>query len=223
MKKMKKHAPNKRTYATDYIGQRFGRLTIIDIFYEKNKHSKNVSFAKTKCDCGTESTKRFNALSKGSTKSCGCYNLECLSKNKLMHGLSHSRTYRIWRHMRNRCHLKSHPRYKEWGGKGITVCDEWRHSFENFFKDMGEAKGSLSIDRIDNQKGYFKENCRWATIGQQARNKSKKDDWGILFRGTYCVRFSIEKKKYYFRGFDNFEDAKIFRDIKYKEISSQYD
>ena len=123
--------------------------------------------------------------------------------------------------MRNRCHLKTHPRYNEWGGRGITVCDRWRYSFENFWEDMGEAKGSLSIDRIDNQKGYSKENCRWATIEQQAQNKTKAMDWGILKRKTYGFRFMINKNSYYSMGFHSIEEAIQARDKLYAEAQSQ--
>jgi hypothetical protein len=75
--------------------------------------------------------------------------------------------------MKARCLRETHKRYNEWGGRGITLCDEWM-KFENFLKDMGEPPQNTSIDRIDNDKGYYKENCRWATNIQQARNKSNK-------------------------------------------------
>lgn len=212
MKKIKE----KRIFATDHIGKRFGKLVIKSVFYEKNNHNKNEAFAVVDCDCGSQTIKRFNQISTGKTKSCGCYRREL--KPQLTHGLSKSRTYRIWRHMINRCHLKSHPRYKEWGGRGITVCDSWLNSFENFYADMGEAVGNLSIDRIDNDKGYYKENCRWATIEQQAQNKRRHENWGIYKRKDYNIRFQINKIKYVYRNFETYKEAIEFRDRKYAEL-----
>jgi hypothetical protein len=202
------------------IGQKFGRLLIVGISRVENESNRKVTYALCACDCSNMTKKLMHSLTRGTTRSCGCYNLECLTKNKSTHGLSKSRTYRIWRHMRNRCHLKTHPRYDEWGGRGIKVCDEWRYSFENFYRDMGEATGKLSIDRIDNNKGYYKENCRWATIEQQAQNKIKKYKyWGISDRGNYLiVRFALNKKNYSWKVFMSMDEACQFRDLKYQEI-----
>ena len=88
------------------------------------------------------------------------------------HGLRYVPEYDSWCNMKGRCHNKKHPRYAEWGGKGVTVCDEWLHDFKRFYEDMGpRPTPSHSIDRIDGKKGYSKENCRWATKKEQSENR----------------------------------------------------
>ena len=88
------------------------------------------------------------------------------------HGLRYVPEYNSWCNMKGRCHNKKHPRYKEWGGKGITVCDEWLYDFERFYSDMGPRPSpSHSLDRIDGSMGYSKENCRWATKKEQSENR----------------------------------------------------
>lgn len=86
------------------------------------------------------------------------------------HGMSKTRTYIIWQHMKARCLRKTHPRYADWGGRGIKICEHWM-VFENFYADMGEAKPGMTIDRIDNNGNYEPLNCKWSTIGEQNKNK----------------------------------------------------
>lgn len=86
------------------------------------------------------------------------------------HGKYRTKVYYTWANMLDRCNNKHNPGYRWYGGRGITVCEEWR-VFINFYKDMGDAPKGLTLDRLDSNKGYYKENCRWATIKQQARNK----------------------------------------------------
>jgi predicted XRE-type DNA-binding protein len=88
------------------------------------------------------------------------------------HGYENSITYKSWDSMKQRCLNPNHERYKDYGSKGIIICERWKNSFENFLEDMGERPEGTTIDRIDNSDGYYKENCRWATFKQQARNKS---------------------------------------------------
>jgi hypothetical protein len=124
----------------------------------------------------------------GHTKSCGCLLSETsrLPKN-ITHGKSYSSIYSRWRGMINRCTNPNNRKYPLYGGRGITVCDEWM-TFENFYRDMGDPERGTSIDRIDNNKGYFKENCRWATIVEQNTNR----------RGTLFNKDSVRyiRKKY---------------------------
>jgi hypothetical protein len=101
------------------------------------------------------------------------------------HGMSYSRPYGIWRSMKERCLNKNSPAWRHYGGRGITVCDRWME-FENFYADMGDPPAGMELDRIDNDGPYTKENCRWATIKQQGRNR--RTNRMITFRGeTKCV------------------------------------
>lgn len=128
-----------------------------------------------RCDCGKETTVRGSDLRSGGRKSCGCLLLESRRfRRARTHGEARdkkeSREYIIWCGMKQRCQSPNSPRFADYGGRGITVCDEWRESFPNFLRDMGRSNG-LSLDRIDNDKGYSPENCRWATTKQQNNNR----------------------------------------------------
>ena len=142
-----------------------------------------------KCDCGTERMIVSSTLRSGRSKSCGCWGstVRALTHGQARKG-NKSGTYNSWAHMISRCYNKNNKVYRWYGARGITVCDKWKNSFEEFFKDMGvkPAKGhAMSIDRIDNDKGYFPENCRWATPIQQANNTSRS-------RRNKCVSLDIQ-------------------------------
>ena len=160
----------------DITGQRFGRLVAL-----KKTQCGHVSQdgkrmrAKwlCKCDCGNDVEVLSESLRSGHTKSCGCfYRDNVLSVNKT-HGMTKTRIYRVWSSMKARCTNKNQISYKIYGGSGITVCDRWMNSFEDFFEDMHEGyRDDLTLDRIDYTKGYSPDNCRWATPEQQANNRS---------------------------------------------------
>ena len=116
------------------------------------------------CVCGIQKSIQLGNLRNGSSKSCGCeYN----------HGMSGTVEHGTWLRIKSRCCNENDQKFYRYGGRGIKVCNEWLNSFESFFMDMGNRpKDCTSIDRIDNNKGYFKENCRWADDKTQARNKS---------------------------------------------------
>lgn len=151
---------------TVYAGERYGRLTVAQ---QRSPGEKDVH---VRCDCGTEKTVPFKNLGRG-TNSCGCLHVEQLVARSTKHGHAVGKptsTYMTWQDMVGRCTNPSHKRWDDYGGRGITVCDQWR-KFENFLADMGERPGCLTLDRIDNNSGYGPGNCRWTTQSEQNRNR----------------------------------------------------
>src|SRR3990167_4007614 len=124
------------------------------------------------CECGNQKEIEKRLLTSGKSRSCGCLHSEMLAARSTTHGASKTRTYRIWNGMIGRCANQNHHAYSRYGGNGVVVCDRWL-SFENFLADMGEAPHGLSIDRYPNNGGNYEPgNCRWATLVEQANNKT---------------------------------------------------
>ena len=139
-------------------GMKFNRLLVI----------KRIggSLWECLCDCGVGILTTTYQLKSGKTKSCGCYSKDRMTK----HGMEGTPTYNTWGHMLSRCRSETHKQYADYGGRGIAVCKEWER-FEVFFADMGEKPEGMSLDRIDNDLGYYKDNCRWADQKTQVRNR----------------------------------------------------
>ena len=167
----------------DLTGKRFGYITVL----RRYGHSKNEVTWLCKCDCGNKTVVVGQELRRGNTKSCGCFKGSLISIANTKHGGSKKhikeRLYRIWYGMKTRCeHSHSKP-YKDYGGRGITVCDEWKKDY-SAFREWALANGyadDLTIDRIDNNGNYEPSNCRWATIKEQSNNTRK--NCYLEFRG----------------------------------------
>ncbi len=152
------------------VGGRFGRLTIVGIDDAKTKKSGVVFICD--CDCGKR-TKVYglSRLKAGVVRSCGCYGKDQRLKSVRSHGKTGSSEYVSWCNMRRRCYDPSVESFKHYGGRGITVCDLWRESFENFFADMGNRPKGKLLDRIDNDGNYEPDNCKWSTRREQNYNR----------------------------------------------------
>ena len=167
----------------DLTGQKFGRLTIISRSDEKRGDEILYDCL---CDCGTHTRVSGVNLRSGRSTSCGCFHKDKLIERNKTHGLCQSRLYHIWRGMKSRCYNVNEKSYKRYGARGIKICDEWlnkENGFINFY-NWAMANGyndTLSIDRIDNDKGYFPKNCRWTTI--QCQNNNRHSNHYIVFNG----------------------------------------
>lgn len=201
-------------------GQRFGRLTVIELSHREHVVKKNSKgnyykyFYKCLCDCGKECVANEDSLRGNRRKSCGCLRTENARRSLHSinagkeHNLSKHPLYRTFHGLKKRCYNKNCKSYKDYGGRGITICDEWLNSFKSFY-DWAMANGyekGLSIERIDVNKGYSPENCTWIPFGDQAKNtrrsvfyeyKGEKKilgDWAKQYNLPFtCVRRRIDR------------------------------
>ena len=164
----------------DFAGKQIGLWTILS-FHSVNKHGGALWLSR--CACGTTRVVSGWLLSKGETKSCGCAKARFTSEANRTHGESKTPTYRSWASMIQRCLNASNKNYNRYGGRGITVCDRWL-SFENFIADMGpRPTAKHTLDRVNNNGGYNKENCQWLELKFQARNR-ENSRWVTAFGVT---------------------------------------
>lgn len=200
-------------------GMRFHRLQVLEPAGKKGESS----LWRCLCDCGNERLVVGHRLTSDQIRSCGCTVREANSKDKFRHGHSACHhlnngkatpTYSSWRAMVRRCRCSTTDHYDVYGGSGIDICEEWA-KFENFLNDMGERPEGTSIDRIDNSKGYFKENCRWATSSQQAYNTGmrktntsghKNVTWQKS-HNKWRVAIRKQGKNYFFGYFSDLKEA----------------
>jgi hypothetical protein len=138
------------------------------------QHRRTNRYWLCQCECGTVREVSQADLRRGSSKSCGCLMREVVGTRTTLrntsHGMSDSAAYRVWQSMKSRCENPKNKSYNDYGGRGIGVCEQWS-SFAAFVRDMGLPPNGLSIERVDNERGYSKDNCIWATRRRQSRNK----------------------------------------------------
>lgn len=193
----------------DITGMRFGRLTVIkradDYLCGKNRLTQWLC----KCDCGECKTVLANSLSRGKTRSCGCYRKEYVARKNITHKQSHTRLYAEWRNMINRCKFNTH--YKN---NKIDICDEWANNFVSFYEwsIINGYSDDLTLDRVDNDRGYSPNNCRWVSTIIQQNNKGNNhyiehcgekhtiSEWGRItgygdkvIRRRLCLGWNPEK------------------------------
>ena len=214
----------------DLTGQKFGRLTVIGLSERQSRKTYWIC----QCDCGNVSEHRSDGLLNGSIKSCGCYKKEVSAKNvskNHTHKQSGTRIYRIWQAMKNRCFDINDKRYARYGGRGITVCDEWKNNFLMFYQ-WAIANGyneNLTIDRINNNGNYCPENCRWATAKEQANNRSSN----VIYKignvtkqlSEWCELFGLNCKSILarFNREENITMDKLFRPVESQYRGNQSD
>lgn len=157
------------TKINDLTEKRFGKLKVIK-YYKSNKNGRALWLCQ--CDCGNIKVVLGNSLLNKSTLSCGCYNKERSKELHSKHNMSNSKLYKVWQGMKTRCYNKKFMYYKNYGGRGIKMCNEWLNNFETFYiwAIKNGYKEGLTIDRINNDGNYEPINCRWTTRAEQNRN-----------------------------------------------------
>ena len=181
----------------DMTGERYGRLTVVRLSERKTNQGKPLWVCR--CDCGNEVEVPRKRLIEGSTKSCGCYRREFSREQHTTHGQSrdgnaHTRLFRIWTGMKDRCNNPKSKYYDKYGGRGITICREWElySAFHRWASEHGYTD-QLTIDRIDNDKGYSPDNCRWATYSEQENNRRNNVKYEV--NGTVYTLAQLARKE----------------------------
>ena len=157
------------------IGDKYGRLTILSDPIAVQKKNRKKYYLDCMCDCGNKTRVLENNIRRKVSLSCGCLQKDTAAKLKYKHGMSECREYQIWAGMKDRCNNPNNSSYHNYGKRNISYDTKWE-TFEGFYKDMGKCPDDLTLERINNNKNYSKENCKWATTAEQGKNtRSCKD------------------------------------------------
>ncbi len=157
---------------SDLVGKRFGRLTVGRYYGVRiTRGGQRKTRWLCKCDCGKSLAIDTQGLTSGRTKSCGCLARELATQRFRTHGMSRTKEWRAWLHAKGRCYDRNDSRYRIYGARGVKMCKEWRNDFAQFLRDMGRSPLGMTLERVDNSKGYEPKNCVWASRLQQANNK----------------------------------------------------
>jgi len=171
--------------AKDMVGFKVGKLTVIERdAHRADKNNKaQVAYWLCQCDCGSKVSIAGTTLRNGTSKSCGCgKNGDAFTTHGHTRNNNRSAIYIVWQNMIARCTNPNNEAYYRYGGRGITVCDEWRN-FENFLADMGYPSQGMTLDRIDSNKNYTLDNCKWSSRLEQANNRNPRNTFKV--RGIY--------------------------------------
>lgn len=207
-----------RVKCRDYVytkvseGSVVGRLKVMRVV---GKSTNGSNLWKCLCDCGNYVDVISSSLNSGLVQSCGCLYHEIKGKQRLLHGKKNTREYRAWTAMKQRCYYEKHEFYKDYGGRGIKVCERWVDSFEAFLDDMGECPRGYSLDRLRVNEDYSPENCRWTCPSEQAYNTRKKKNnssgrSGVSFHsltGKWQASIGVQNRQIYLGIFSTYEEA----------------
>lgn len=200
---------NKCTRKVDLRGEKFGQLTVVESLGSDSKNGWHLC----QCSCGKLTkvmTRNLKVI-----KSCGCLaELTRFTKEKATtHGLSNSSIYKIWSGMIQRVTNPNNKRYSDYGGRGVTVCEKWL-DFEGFYEDMGDRPEGKTLDRVDNNLGYCKENCKWSTLSEQQSNRRPNRDSKTRLGVSFCkqtqkwkARLVVNKRDVWLGRHSEYEDA----------------